>query len=466
MRAVAQKNSQLGIQTMHWMFGGFLGLLDFTLWILLYYTLSKLSGSYNHISVSSLLLPPAILITLIGLVRGYRYDTDFASLQYASEHLIACLGSFPVSAFFLYVVASFGSGANSSRAILLVNLILFGFFSLLIRRFFWFSTLRRRGKSKFLVVADRKLGAIFHADYLKSGQYQTVQFCSIVNSQECPDFDGKNSEAALLSLLENENISQLSGVIIAARLAELGRTLIQKMLAIHFGGIPVYSMENFYSEYWNRMPLELVGPEWVIEANLNLVKNSVSSMAKRFSDLLIAVTLIILLSPLMLFVAVLIVVTDGAPVIYAQQRIGIHQIPFTLYKFRTMSVGSDRGDPYTRSTDERVSSLGSILRRTRLDELPQLWTVLRGDMSFIGPRAEWFKLVETYEREIPHYHLRHLVRPGITGWAQVKYPYGTSVGDAIQKLSYDLYYIRNFSFKLDAAVLLKTVYVVCFGKGR
>ena len=87
-------------------------------------------------------------------------------------------------------------------------------------------------------------------------------------------------------------------------------------------------------------------------------------------------------------------------------------------------------------------------------------------MSFIGPRAEWFKLVETYEREIPHYHLRHLVRPGITGWAQVKYPYGTSVGDAIQKLSYDLYYIRNFSFKLDAAVLLKTVYVVCFGKGR
>ena len=168
----------------------------------------------------------------------------------------------------------------------------------------------------------------------------------------------------------------------------------------------------------------------------------------------------------MLFVAVLIVVTDGAPVIYAQQRIGIHQIPFTLYKFRTMSVGSDRGDPYTRSTDERVSSLGSILRRTRLDELPQLWNVLRGDMSFIGPRAEWFKLVETYEREIPHYHLRHLVRPGITGWAQVKYPYGTSVGDAIQKLSYDLYYIRNFSFKLDAAVLLKTVYVVCFGKGR
>jgi lipopolysaccharide/colanic/teichoic acid biosynthesis glycosyltransferase len=107
-----------------------------------------------------------------------------------------------------------------------------------------------------------------------------------------------------------------------------------------------------------------------------------------------------------------------------------------------------------------------FLRKTRIDELPQLWNVLRGDMSMIGPRAEWVRLVEEYQEKIPYYHFRHLVRPGITGWAQVNYPYGASLDDTLQKLSFDLYYIRNFSLKLDAAVLLKTLHVIFFGKGR
>jgi lipopolysaccharide/colanic/teichoic acid biosynthesis glycosyltransferase len=110
--------------------------------------------------------------------------------------------------------------------------------------------------------------------------------------------------------------------------------------------------------------------------------------------------------------------------------------------------------------------LGALLRKTRLDELPQLWNVLRGDMSMIGPRAEWVKLVRGYEQEIPHYHYRHLVRPGITGWAQVNYPYGASLEDTLQKFSYDLYYIRNFSLRLDAEVVLKTLHTMIFGKGQ
>ena len=131
-----------------------------------------------------------------------------------------------------------------------------------------------------------------------------------------------------------------------------------------------------------------------------------------------------------------------------------------------MRHGSDLGDRYTREGDSRVTSLGTFLRKTRLDELPQLWNVLIGDMSLIGPRPEWVKLVEDYELVVPHYHFRHLVRPGITGWAQVNYPYGASVEDSLQKLSYDLYYIRNFSLRLDAEVTLKTLHVMFFGKGR
>jgi lipopolysaccharide/colanic/teichoic acid biosynthesis glycosyltransferase len=138
---------------------------------------------------------------------------------------------------------------------------------------------------------------------------------------------------------------------------------------------------------------------------------------------------------------------------------------FAIVKLRTMRA-SGGGDTYTRAGDPRITRIGQFLRNTRLDEVPQLWNVLRGDMSLIGPRAEWVKLVDEYEKKIPCYHFRHLVKPGITGWAQVNYNYGESVEDTLRKLEYDLYYIRYFSFVLDASIVLKTVHLMLFGKGR
>jgi lipopolysaccharide/colanic/teichoic acid biosynthesis glycosyltransferase len=123
-------------------------------------------------------------------------------------------------------------------------------------------------------------------------------------------------------------------------------------------------------------------------------------------------------------------------------------------------------DIYTRARDPRITRVGKVLRKLRLDELPQLWNVWTGEMSLIGPRAEWTRCAEIYEKKIPFYHFRHLVKPGITGWAQVNYPYGESDKDAIEKLKYDLYYIRHYSVKLDAMITLKTIYTILFGKGR
>jgi lipopolysaccharide/colanic/teichoic acid biosynthesis glycosyltransferase len=131
-----------------------------------------------------------------------------------------------------------------------------------------------------------------------------------------------------------------------------------------------------------------------------------------------------------------------------------------------MREAKGTGDPYTRRGDLRITRAGRWLRNARLDELPQLWNVLRGQMSLIGPRAEWDRLVVEYEREIPCYHFRHLVKPGITGWAQVNYRYGTGLQDTLRKLEYDLYYIRNFSFMLDASIVLKTLHVMILQKGR
>ena len=151
---------------------------------------------------------------------------------------------------------------------------------------------------------------------------------------------------------------------------------------------------------------------------------------------------------------------------FFQQRVGRNHVLFPLVKLRTMRVEPEDGDLYTRQDDPRITRVGRFLRTSRLDELPQLWNVLRGDMSLIGPRAEWDRLVAGYEREIPCYHFRHLVKPGITGWAQVNYPYGASTEDTIRKLEYDLYYIRHFSFRLDATIVLKTIHIMLFGKGR
>ena len=131
-----------------------------------------------------------------------------------------------------------------------------------------------------------------------------------------------------------------------------------------------------------------------------------------------------------------------------------------------MRLGAEKGSAFTEEDDDRLTPIGKFLRRTHLDELPQLFNVLRGEMSLVGPRAEWRRLVDEYEKTIPHYHYRHLVKPGITGWAQVNYPYGLGEEDAIEKLKYDLYYVRYHSLLLDFSTLLKTAYTVLFAKGR
>ena len=160
---------------------------------------------------------------------------------------------------------------------------------------------------------------------------------------------------------------------------------------------------------------------------------------------------------------------SARPTTFRQSRVGREGHIFTTCKFRTMfmrDLNEDATDLYTRDNDPRVTRTGSWLRKLRLDELPQLWNVFKGDMSLIGPRAEWTKCAERYEQIIPFYHFRHLVKPGITGWAQVNYPYGESDEDAVEKLQYDLYYIRHYSLKLDAMIVLKTVHTMLFGKGR
>jgi exopolysaccharide biosynthesis polyprenyl glycosylphosphotransferase len=188
---------------------------------------------------------------------------------------------------------------------------------------------------------------------------------------------------------------------------------------------------------------------------------------KRAIDLVLATVGFILSAPLTLLTALAVYLESEGPVLYCQERVGEHGRIFTVFKFRSMRADAESdGTPvWARENDDRVTRVGRFIRKTRLDELPQLWNVLRGDMSFVGPRPERPFFVEQLDKEIPFYQQRHAVKPGVTGWAQIKYEYGSSIEDAMEKLRYDLYYIKHLSIALDLSIVFDTVKVVMFGKG-
>ena len=204
----------------------------------------------------------------------------------------------------------------------------------------------------------------------------------------------------------------------------------------------------------------------LLDEDFSIQAISFQTRLKRIGDVVVSLCLLILTSPLLLLSCILIKLTDGGPILYSQFRNGYGGKPFRIWKLRSMSVNAEYlGVQWSSRLDSRVTRVGSLLRRTRVDELPQLFCVLTGSMSLIGPRPERPEFDHKLEQNIPFYKLRYSMRPGLSGWAQVNYPYGASFQDSENKLSYDLYYLKNFSFWLDLLIFLKTVRLVFNGKG-
>lgn len=225
-------------------------------------------------------------------------------------------------------------------------------------------------------------------------------------------------------------------------------------------GISVVSLERFYESMFGKVsPLYAGDPSWALEHILPRA-DGLYFKARRALDLSAALIGLAVLSPLLLLTAALIRLVDGMPPLYAQRRVGYLGRTFVLWKFRTMRPNADAAGPFHRARPgekDLVTPLGAFLRRFRLDEFPQLWNVARGEMSLVGPRPEWIKEVEVLEKLVPNYHLRHLVPPGITGWAQVYFRATSDPQDSIEKHHFDLYYLKHFSPALDLSILLKTV---------
>jgi exopolysaccharide biosynthesis polyprenyl glycosylphosphotransferase len=187
---------------------------------------------------------------------------------------------------------------------------------------------------------------------------------------------------------------------------------------------------------------------------------------KNIMDKTMAIIGFLITIPLMILTAICIKMESEGPVIYSQSRVGLDERPFILHKFRSMYLNAEtNGAVWAKENDPRITRVGKIIRFLRIDELPQLWNVLKGEMSFVGPRPERLEFVRNLEKEIPYYMLRHNVKPGITGWAQVNYNYGASIKDALEKLQFDLYYVKNRGFLLDVYIMVRTLRVILFGIG-
>jgi sugar transferase (PEP-CTERM system associated) len=238
------------------------------------------------------------------------------------------------------------------------------------------------------------------------------------------------------------------------------------LLACRLSGVPVTSLVGFLERVKGVVPLESLKASWLIYGD-GFRQGRIRAFIKRAFDVVVSATLLVLTAPIMVLTAAGIMLESAGPVIYRQQRVGRAGVTFDVLKFRSMHLDAEGdGTPrWAAANDNRVTWVGRIIRRARIDELPQLLNVLKGEMSFVGPRPERPYFVAQLGESIPFYALRLSVKPGITGWAQVRHQYCASVEDTARKLEYDLYYVKNHSLFLDLVILIETVRVVLFGEG-
>jgi sugar transferase (PEP-CTERM system associated) len=255
-------------------------------------------------------------------------------------------------------------------------------------------------------------------------------------------------------------------IIVAVREQRGGVLPLRSLLECRLSGVQVTDLARFFERVHGLIPTDSLKVSWLIYGH-GFRQTWLRSTTKRASDIVFALVLLILALPVMLLTALLIALEDGGSVLYRQERVGLRGKTFNVLKFRTMHKDAEKDGKASWAVvgDKRVTALGRLLRRSRIDELPQLINVLRGEMSLVGPRPERPVFVSMLTEQIPFYGVRHSVKPGLTGWAQVRYSYGATVEQSMKKLEYDLYYVKNHTIFLDLLILLETIRVVLLGEG-
>jgi sugar transferase (PEP-CTERM system associated) len=330
----------------------------------------------------------------------------------------------------------------------------------------WFINLERY-KKRALILGSGKLARNIASEIILENELALrvvgfidndpkLQGVSIVN----PKVIGNTQK--LSQIVEEQKIDK----IIVAMEERRGNIPLDDLLKHKSRGIKVEDGINFYEKITNKLMVEYITPSNLIFCD-GFELSPVPMLLKRTYDILLSVTGLIVAAPLFLIVSLFIKLGSRGPVFFKQTRVGRNEIPFNIYKFRSMHQYAEKitGPTMSFKNDPRVTLIGTIIRKTRLDELPQLWNVLKGDMSFVGPRPERPIFVEKFKKHIPFYTQRFSLRPGITGWAQIRCHYASNIEQTLEKLRFELYYLKNFSLFFDVTIILRTIKVILFARG-
>ena len=375
---------------------------------------------------------PLVVFLVVNYILGlYSLEEDGCSFDSVQSSFLTILSA--VISFFVIILCVYSLGVEGfvgkyfGRGVVLGLVGGFAFVTAFCRFFLRRLFVQLSNRRRYLVLSSKEQFFGMMKENEKSLIKKHLEFCPLERFENMY----KNSINSFHSYV---------GIVVSGSILD-DHSLTNKLMELRLGGIPVLMIHDFFEKVWCKIPLSDLKDRWfVATSGFGLIHHPVNQKLKRIGDI---VSAIILLGPVLFlfpFIAALIKLTGKGPVLFSQKRIGENGKRFTLYKFRSMEHEVRPGNI------RRITAVGKFLRWMRLDELPQFWNVLRGDMSFVGPRPLITEEVERFEMEIPYYRLRYLVKPGITGWAQVLYPHGDTLENATEKLQYELYYIKNYSF--------------------
>ncbi|MCF8026227.1 MAG: TIGR03013 family PEP-CTERM/XrtA system glycosyltransferase, partial [Desulfobacteraceae bacterium] len=403
--------------------------------------------------------------TLIFQLCFYYFDLyDHTIIPVFSDHLLKVLQTFGFGCIVLAFIYYLFPSLTISTRVFWSGLFAVGLV-ILFWRFTYFRVLERRmfDQPVALIGTGRFAGQIMEA--IESKKDSGFRIVALVGEKPesgaafgVPVF---SEVRELQRLCENRNIEK----IVLALDERRGMLPMNELIQYKFMGIEILDAVGFYEELTGKLMVEKMNPSWMLFSD-GFYVGRMTRLIKRIIDISVASCMFLLALPVILLSALIIKLESPGTVFYRQQRVGENGRAFHIVKFRSMYADAEKDGPqWASAKDDRITRFGGLMRKTRIDELPQLLNVIRGDMSFVGPRPERPVFVAELAETIPFYTIRHMIKPGITGWAQIYYPYGASEEDALHKLEYDLYYIKNLSIGMDLATIFQTVKVVLFQKG-
>jgi sugar transferase (PEP-CTERM system associated) len=413
-----------------------------------------------------------IAVYLFGLylTDTYKLEKQVSALWLPERVIFGILATVTAITCCIYLTGLWGSEPIVGRGILLISVTLFAVWAVTCRVAIGKWVKVHQESSRFLILGDDHKALSFGEEYRQLNDNEHTEFVFLSETPEVYS-NSKNNSVMLLDSVDNLMAwkhQYWSGILIDDANHKLSEKMVRELMDMRLRGVYVYSLADFCEQFWQKIPPAYIQDDWfAFTSGFSILHNRINVKLKQIIDFVAAAVLLVVTLPLTILIAIAIKLNSPGPIFYSQVRTGLNGRKFRVHKFRSMYQNAEqKGIQWAQEKDPRITRVGYLLRLTRLDEFPQLWNVLKGEMSLIGPRPERPEFDLQLREEIPYYDVRYLVKPGITGWAQVCYPYGASVEDAYQKVAYDLYYIKNYSVLLDAAIAIKTVRVMLFGKGR